>query len=537
MSLTDPDSGSTHDERARAKAGRPRLAGFLAGALALSLTELATGALHSVPSLVGAVGDAVIDWLPPSVVRFGIETFGGDDKTVLVGVILLVCGLAAAALGQAGVRDFRRAVAGFVAFGVVGGLAALRDPQASALPVLASTVLAAAAGLGALAMLLRLTLRPVSAPTPLVIPRPAQPMSVPDRRHFLAAAGLVTFGSVVSLSIGRRLSRSAGAASRGRYVLPPVAKPLAAPPETASVGVPGVAPLIVPADRFYRTDTRLLGAPVVDADRWRLRVKGMVERPYELSFADLLAMPMVEEYVTLCCVSNEVGGDLVGNAAWRGVPLVDLLSRSGVRRGATQIVGRSVDGFTVGFPTDLAFDGRHALVAVGMNGDLLSSLRGFPARLVVPGLYGYVSATKWLTEIELTTWDGYDAYWVPRGWAKKAPIKTQSRIDTVSPLPPVAGPMAVAGVAWAPTRGIARVEVQVDDERWAEASLADSLSDDTWRQWVYRWQAAAGNHVLRVRATDGRGDTQTSEVSDPAPDGATGYHTVRVAVHETARAG
>jgi len=263
----------------------------------------------------------------------------------------------------------------------------------------------------------------------------------------------------------------------------------------------------------------------------------MVERPYELSFADLLAMPMVEEYVTLCCVSNEVGGDLVGNAAWRGVPLVDLLSRSGVRRGATQIVGRSVDGFTVGFPTDLAFDGRHALVAVGMNGDLLSSLRGFPARLVVPGLYGYVSATKWLTEIELTTWDGYDAYWVPRGWAKKAPIKTQSRIDTVSPLPPVAGPMAVAGVAWAPTRGIARVEVQVDDERWAEASLADSLSDDTWRQWVYRWQAAAGNHVLRVRATDGRGDTQTSEVSDPAPDGATGYHTVRVAVHETARAG
>jgi len=288
----------------------------------------------------------------------------------------------------------------------------------------------------------------------------------------------------------------------------------------------------VPSDRFYRIDTRLLGAPVVDADRWRLRITGLVDHPYELTFPELLALPMVEEYVTLCCVSNEVGGKLVGNAAWRGIPLPEILNRAGIHSGATQIVGRSVDGFTTGFPTEVAFDGRHALVAVGMNGELLPRVHGFPARLVVPGLYGYVSATKWLTEIELTTWDAFDAYWVRRGWSKRGPVKTQSRIDTVWPLPPVAGPVAVAGVAWAPTRGISRVELRVDDGPWVEVSLASALSDGTWRQWVYHWEATPGVHLLAVRATDGRGETQTARRSRPDPDGATGYHTIRVEVRE-----
>jgi DMSO/TMAO reductase YedYZ molybdopterin-dependent catalytic subunit len=498
--------------------------------LALALTELVAGGVHRVPSLVAAVGDAVVDWLPPAVVHFGIETFGANDKAVLVAVVLVLCALAAAALGRAGARDFRRAVAGFGVFGLVGVLAALRDPQADAVPLVASTTLALASGLAALALLLRLASRPAPPPAPgQALP---QPIGVPERRRFLAAAGVVAGGALVFASGGRRLSRSAAAASRRRYALPPVADPVPPPAQAASVGVPGVAPIVVPNDRFYRTDTRLLGPPSVDADRWRLRVTGMVERPYELSFPELLAMPMVEEYVTLCCVSNEVGGDLVGNAAWRGVPLAEILNRAGVKRGATQIVGRSVDGFTVGFPTEVAFDGRHALVAVGMNGEFLPPLRGFPARLVVAGLYGYVSATKWLTELELTTWDAFDAYWVPRGWSKRAPIKTQSRIDALSPSRPVAGPVAVAGVAWGPTRGISRVEVQVDDQPWAEASLAAPLSDDTWRQWVYRWQATPGAHLLRVRATDGRGETQTERVSPPAPDGATGYHAVRVLVRE-----
>src|SRR5438309_870668 len=326
------------DVSARAPSGAA-LAGVLAAALALGLTQFVAGAVHRVPSLVGAVGGTVVDWLPGPVVRFGIKTFGTDDKTFLVGVVLILCAVAAAWLGAAGARDFRRAAAGFAVFGLVGFLAALRDPQASGVAVFASTVGAVAVGLGALTLLLRLACRsrPSAAPAPTAR---AEPIGVPDRRQFLAAAGVVAAGAVVSASAGRRLTQSAARASRRHYSLPPVAHPVLPPPAEAMVDVAGVAPLVVPGNRFYRTDTRLLGPPVVDADRWRLRVTGMVDHPYELTFSELLALPMVEEYLTLCCVSNEVGGDLVGNAAWRGVPLTDVLNRAGVQRGATQIVGR-----------------------------------------------------------------------------------------------------------------------------------------------------------------------------------------------------
>ncbi|MDQ3946141.1 MAG: molybdopterin-dependent oxidoreductase, partial [Actinomycetota bacterium] len=359
-----------------------------------------------------------------------------------------------------------------------------------------------------------------------------QPIGVPDRRAFLAAAGTVAGVAVASAALGRSFSRAAASASRLRYALPGVARPLPPAPPEASAAVEGVTPVVVPNDRFYRIDTRLLGPPRVDVEGWRLRFTGMVERPFELTYQELLALPMVEEYVTLACVSNEVGGDLVGNAAWRGVPLGTLLDRAGVKQDASQIVGRSVDGFTVGFPTDVATDGRHSLVAVGMNGELLPSEHGFPARLVVAGLYGYTSATKWLDEVHLTTWDSFDAYWIPRGWAKFAPVKVQSRIDTIRPNPIVAGPVVVAGVAWAPHRGISRVEVQVDDEPWLDAELARELSPSAWRQWLFRWPATPGAHRLRVRATAGDGETQTADTSPPAPDGATGYHTIRIRVEE-----
>ena len=509
------------------------LAGAVAGALTLGLTESMAGATTGVPSLVGAVGDRVVNWLPRPVTRFGIETFGTHDKAVLVGVILALCGLAAAALGVAASRRFRLAVGGFSAFGVIGVFAALRAPGASPGIVVAATVAAVAAGLATLVGLLRWAPRTSLPPE---APQPAAPIGVPDRRRFLAAAGGVAAGAATLAWSGRWLSNSGAASYRGRYALPPVPNPVPPPPESASVALPRMTPVVVPNDRFYTIDTRLLGPPAVDADRWRLRVSGLVDHPYELTFAELLAMPMVEEYVTLCCVSNEVGGDLVGNAAWRGVRLADILQRAGVRRDATQVVGRSVDGFTTGFPTEVALDGREALVAVGMNGELLPRGHGFPARLVVPGLYGYVSATKWLTQIELTTWDAFDAYWVPRGWSKRGPVKTQSRIDTVAPNPPVAGLLAVGGVAWAPTRGISRVELRVDDGPWQEAQLATSLGNDSWRQWVYRWEATPGPHRLAVRATDGRGETQTGQLSRPEPDGATGYHTIRIEVAERRRA-
>ena len=296
--------------------------------------------------------------------------------------------------------------------------------------------------------------------------------------------------------------------------------------------IAGIAPLITPNEDFYLIDTAL-SYPQIDPADWSLRIHGMVDREVEISFEELLDLGLVQEQVTLSCVSNRVGGRLVGNAEWVGVPLATVLDQAGVQPGATQIVGRSVDRWTAGFPTEVALDGRVAMVAVQMNGEPLPISHGFPARLVVAGLYGYVSATKWLSDIELTTWEAFDGYWIPRGWSKEGPIKTQSRIDvprrdsTIDP-----GPTAIAGVAWAPSRAIEKVEVQVDDEDWVEAELSRETTINSWRQWMVTWNATPGEHQVRVRATDGTNTTQTSETSDPAPDGATGWHTIQVRAEE-----
>ncbi len=294
--------------------------------------------------------------------------------------------------------------------------------------------------------------------------------------------------------------------------------------------VTGISPIVTPNSDFYRIDTALV-VPSVNVNNWELSISGMVDNPYTMNFRELIDMGLVEVPVTLSCVSNDVGGNLVDNAIWRGVPLASVLNRAGVQRGATQIVGRSVDNWNSGFPTEYAFDGRVALVAVAMNGEPLPRAHGFPARLVIAGLYGYVSATKWLEEIRLTTWEGFDSYWVPRGWSKRGPIKTQSRIDVPRGGSRVrAGRVAVAGIAWAPTRGIQRVEVQIGNGPWVEAELSNNMSVNSWRQWVYAWDAAPGNYQIRCRATDGRGRTQTSDIRPPAPNGATGWHTIRVSV-------
>lgn len=294
--------------------------------------------------------------------------------------------------------------------------------------------------------------------------------------------------------------------------------------------VNGISPIVTPNSDFYRIDTAIV-VPSVDVNSWELSISGMVDRPYTMDFAELVGMGLVETPVTLSCVSNRVGGNLVDNAVWRGVPLSDVLNRAGVQRGATQIVGRSVDNWNSGFPTEYAFDGRVALVAVAMNGEPLPREHGFPVRLVIAGLYGYVSATKWLEEIRLTTWEGFDSYWVPRGWAKRGPIKTQSRIDVPRNSARVrAGRVAVAGVAWAPTKSIEGVQVQVGNGPWVNADLSNNMSVNSWRQWVYAWDASPGSYKIRCRATDGTGYTQTSEIRPPAPDGATGWHTIDVTV-------
>jgi DMSO/TMAO reductase YedYZ molybdopterin-dependent catalytic subunit len=477
--------------------------------------------------LVVSVGDWVIKHAPNGLVEFGKRNFGTDDKAVLVAVIIVLSLVFGALLGLAARRRFVLGAVGIAAFGIVGLLAALADPLHDAGSATFAAIVGVAAGIAVLRLLLRAAGR---APA---VSEPGAPSSGVDRRAFLSmAAGAMAVGAASAL-IGRALldsSTRAVAAARRLLHLPPATNPVAPPTAAMQVGVDGVTPLVTANGDFYRIDTALT-FPGVDYDQWRLRIHGMVDSPFTVTYDDLAAMELIEQYATMQCVSNYVGGNLISTAAWRGIRLRDLLNRARVSSAADQVVGRAVDGFTVGFPTTAALDDRGAMVAIGMNGDILPIEHGFPARLIVPGLYGYVSATKWLSDIELTRFDRYDAYWVDRGWNQQGDILTQSRIDVPNDGGDLrAGPVAVAGVAWAPTRGIAKVEVQVDQQPWTEATLADALSADTWRQWMYRWDATHGQHRLRVRATDGTGALQEGRDVPPEPGGATGYHTVYVTV-------
>jgi DMSO/TMAO reductase YedYZ molybdopterin-dependent catalytic subunit len=515
---------------------RPRaaVAGVAGAAVSLAVGELLSGLSARVPSLVLGVANVVIADAPGGIVRWSIETFGTRQKPLLViGIVVTTLALGGL-IGLAGRHHPMRAIAGFAAFGILGGWAAARDVLASAAWGWVAAIAATAAGVATYLGLLRLA-GPAAPAATDAAPGPARVrIGGLDRRGFVAVAGAVAVLAATTGEIGRRLRQADDVeAARGRVATSLGEGPAAdVPASVASFDrqVPGISPLVTPNRDFYRIDTRIL-VPQVDPEGWTLRITGMVRREVELGLDDLLAMDRIDEYVTLQCVSNEVGGDLVGNALWSGVRLTDLLDRAEPLPEADQIVGRSVDGWTAGFPTDVATDGRPAMVAVAMNGEPLPVKHGFPARLVVPGLYGYVSATKWLSEIELTTWDGADGYWIPRGWAKQGPIKTQSRIDVPQPGRPLrAGPTPVAGVAWAPTRAIERVEVRIDDGPWQPARLSGALSRDTWVQWLLTWDAPPGRHRIEVRATDGTGETQTADVAPPPPSGATGHHTIGVDV-------
>jgi DMSO/TMAO reductase YedYZ molybdopterin-dependent catalytic subunit len=498
------------------------VAGAAAGTAAIGVNELVAGLLPGAPSFVVEVGAAVIALQPPGAKQFVVDLFGTADKLVFNLLIVAVAIIGSAVLGVVARTRFGLAAAGFVVAGL-GAMAVsvLLDPLVEPIPALASTAVSVGAGIGALRWLLRAGV-------------PSQAAEMPDwsRRRFigtsLGVAGVAVAGGVLGRFFGEQT----------RVATPPDLTPIPGPvnplPPLAAgtdLAIPGLGPIVTPNPDFYRIDTSLL-TPRLDAATWRLTVTGMVDRSLTLTYDDLLALPLHEQYVTIACVSNEVGGNLVGNALWTGARLRDVLDTAGVQPGATQLIGRSFDGWTAGVPTEWVMtDEREALIAVAMNGEPLPTEHGFPARLIIPGLFGYVSATKWLTEIELTTWDAFDAYWVPLGWAKEGPILTQSRIDVPRPGASVgAGQVAVAGVAWAPDRGVTRVEVQVDDGAWNPAELSVAISQATWVQWQYPWDASPGSHQIRVRATDGTGAVQESRVTRPPPSGARGYHTIQVSV-------
>jgi DMSO/TMAO reductase YedYZ molybdopterin-dependent catalytic subunit len=528
---TMPSPAATPPARAARRIAVGAALGILSGVVALGMAHLVAGVLDGASSPVVAVGGVVIDLTPEWLKSFAIRTFGTADKLVLLGGIGVVLALVAVLLGIASVRRPILAIGGLLTLALIGALAAVTRPSngpMASLPSLAGGM----AGVSAYILLRRAAgLPPVGARDVSEVEEPLPAPRAYDRRRFLwtavAAAGL----ALTTDRVGEWFVRRADASdSRAAVRVPDALDPAASVPEGADLDVAGLDPFITPNDRFYRVDTALF-VPSLLAQEWSLEVHGMVEEPLSLTYEQLVARPLIERDVTLACVSNEVGGRYVGNARWIGVPLADLLSTARFLPGADQLVSRSADGWTAGTPTSVVMDGRDAMLAVAMNGEPLPLEHGFPVRMIVPGLYGYVSATKWLVELELTTFEAFDPYWVERGWAEQAPIKTQSRIDTPSQadrlLP---GEVAIAGVAWAQHTGITKVEVRIDDGPWLAAELGIADTEDTWRQWVLRWRAVPGPHMLTVRATDGTGELQTEEVAPPFPDGATGYHTIEVDV-------
>lgn len=490
--------------------------GLVAGLLTVGVGTLLGGLLDRTglsggqPAPVAAVGSAFIDLTPAWLKDLAIATFGTNDKRALLVGTVVVLILACAGVGLVARRRMSLALMLFTGLGAVGLAAVLTRPGASVQDTL-PTLVGTSVGLWFLAGL-----------------RPAEPSSTRPTRRLVLGAAAGGAAAYVGSTLGGASSNaveSRRAAAATRLAVEPLVVPSA-----ASVDVAGVVPYVVPNEDFYRIDTALV-VPRIDAAEWRLRVTGMVEREVEIDWPTLQTKPMTEALVTLACVSNEVGGDLVGNAVWTGWPVRELLAEAKPLAGADMVLQTSADGWTCGTPLGALTDEREALLAVRMNGEPLPFEHGFPVRLVVPGLYGYVSATKWVTELKVTTFAADEGYWTPRGWSAEGPVKTASRIDVPRVGATVrTGRVAVAGVAWAQHRGIRAVEVQVDDGAWQQARLAAEPSIDAWRQWVLEWEATPGSHTLRVRATDGTGAVQTEAAAPPAPDGASGWHTVTVRV-------
>ena len=554
---------------------RAGIAGVVGAVVAFGIAELVHGLYSSVPSILVSIAQRIVELTPGGLVTAGIELLGKADIPTLIVTVLLGTVAIAFFLGNLAVRHPSPALAGVAVLAAIAVAAALADPFVAPAPTVITIAGSLLAGAAVAELLLRaaglraaveptdeppLAGEPGSASSPVVRAREAgsDGTIAVGRGGFLLLGGGAAVAGLAAAGVGRLLGGGTvqSAARPKKLNLPeapdekqPAGKgeadksagkaatheTLPQPPADASIDVPGMPKLITPASSFYLIDTAL-SSPRIDVNDWTLSVKGAVDNPVEFSYQDLLGMSTREADITLSCVSNTVGGGLVSNGRWTGVLLSDVLAEAGMSRdkitsASRQLVGRSVDGFTTGFKTDIALDGRNALVAFGLNGSELPVKHGYPVRLVIPGLYGYISATKWLTEIELTNWN-FDAYWIQRTWSKEGPVKTQSRIDTIKDGDNLSsGRNPIGGIAWAPHRGIERVEVSTDGgETWNTARLAKQLAEDAWRQYVYDWEAPPGDYTIQVRATDGNGETQTAAEAPPHPSGATGYHTIDVTV-------
>ena len=503
--------------------------GVLAAIGGIAAAHLVAGLTNPAASPVLAVGSVVIDATPTPVKEYAVAQFGTSDKPILLATVTLVTLMAAAA---AGALSRRRAWLGIGFIVLLTGLAtaaALTRPVSSpadAVPGIVAGVVGVAVLLGLRHALLR-SEPPAAGDAAHELPATAYPTSHDGRRQFLIGAAAVTVGAAGAATFGQRLA-SADPVPQVR--LPPPGDTAAAFPAGIERQVQGVTPLRTSNTSFYRVDTNLT-VPRVNPDRWRLEIDGMVDKPMTISYQQLMTMPMIERDITLTCVSNEVGGGYVGAARWQGIRLADLLDRVGVRPGSDQLLSTAVDGFQIGTPMEVVRDGRDAMIAVGMNGQPLPAVHGFPALIVTPGLYGFVSATKWLTKLTATTYAKDVAYWTARDWATDAPIKMSSRVDTPRPLSTVkAGMTAIGGVAWAQHIGIATVEVSIDSGPWQKTRLGPDVGLDYWRQWYLPWDATSGRHALKVRATDRKGALQLSQRAKPFPDGSSGLQEVVVFV-------
>ena len=511
------------DDPPRRPRGWAWLSGAIAGLSGVAVADLTAWFLAPAGAPIPAVGSAIIGLLPAAMVNWGKETLGTADKPVLLVIVfagvIALCGLA-------GVLELRHAYAGGAVFGgvaVIGLLAVLTSAQAS-IGAVVPTVLGLLVGYLLLrAMIERLRRWQARRAAP-------DEASQPARRIFLTWTIGVGIVAVAGAVLGRVLISAAGAAQQARSLLklptPVKTDPV---PAGAELGIDGLSTYITPNDDFYRIDTALQ-VPSLDTADWSLTITGMVEKEVTISWADLISKPLVEHVATLTCVSNEIGGDLIGNATWLGYPIRELLAEARPKAGADMVLSLSEDGFTAGTPlTALTDPQRMALLAIGMNGEPLPAEHGYPVRMVVPGLYGYVSATKWVRQLKVTTFATDQGYWTPLGWSAKGPIKTGSRIDVPRKRHVDTGQVVVAGVAWDQHTGIEKVEVGIDGV-WHDAQLAGVTSADTWRQWVYHWDATPGSHQVAVRATNADGELQTADSAPPAPDGATGWHTVTITV-------